>query len=306
MKQFRNTFFMASLVIMAGCSSDDMNLTGGEPKTPLYELTTPLSIGSASLDEVVVTRGFSYLSEGDSIGLFLRGDGYTDINNRLYKRGPQTWGPTTAADTIYLGGGNTTITGYYPHSSTYNTVTTKNPSVALTTQPYNAKSDISFVKKESVNATTGNLLLQMSHIYSRLKIRVKHSSKYNGACVVTGMTLKQISWQDTFNFLTGEFSGKNGTGGCGPDPMSITVATNATKDYNDYLIIPCIPQKNGLEITLTVDGKNMTTTVPTANYTPKKGEYKSITLNIEGKAINFSVQTEDWPSPDNIGTFEPN
>ena len=296
------TFLIPASLLLAGCAADE---TPGmvDPSTPPVEATSPLIVESAAVSAEVTTR--ATVSSG-SIGIFLTGTGYTAINNRQYNYGTPAWVPNGGvANAIYLGATTASVCAYHPYASTLN----NSAAIPLTSQVFdNASKDISFAVNRNVDGSSVNksTSFAMTRAYAKVTF-VFQRSNYPGTCQVQKVELKNLLLSATLNIGTGAYSTAAGVANSSvAQTKNVTVPATGTVAWgSDVLLVPCTPASTGMTIVITVDGKTMTTTIPTANYKPVKGEYKTITITVQGTGINTtSVTTADWVNG-NMGPFVP-
>lgn len=303
---------LVAAVLLAGCSGSELP-EGLQPGGP-SEADIPLNVTVASLEAEVEsapgTRATSNLTTG-SIGIFRdNSNGYTAVNNIRYNYGSTKWTPQTASETIYLGLQSVNVCAYHPWSSG------KTTAIALTSGVYAAANDLSYATNLSVDGRTNKttaLTFAMKRAYARIGFTLKRDN-YPGTCAVTKVTLKNIVNTASLN-ITGTPAYNGGTGSKGTvaidaapsSPVTVTATVGGTTAWPDsYLLPPCTPYTDGMEITLTVDGRTMTTTVPKTSYTPVAGQWKTITLTLKGTDLKASsVTTENWTNQDISGEYTP-
>lgn len=283
--------FLAAL-LLSGCSSDESTIPGSG-RLPV-DATVPLVVESGTLDTETVTRAVTALPDGQSIGVFLAGTDYMAVNNRQYTRTSGKWGPQGGVvNTIYLGGATAQVSAYHPFTSSL----TNSAAIPLTSQEYAAAKDISYAKNKAVDGTSSgkSVSFAMTRAYARIKFTVKRSN-YSGKGDVTKLEVSNLLPSTTLNITSGAYAAAAGTTATAVSTTkTVTLATSAASDYADYLIVPCTPASTGMTVKLTVDGQPMTTTLATAAYTPKAGEWKTINISVQGTEINVtSVTVEDW------------
>lgn len=296
--------FLAAL-LLSGCSSDESTIPGSG-RLPV-DATVPLVVESGTLDTETVTRAVTALPDGQSIGVFLAGTDYMAVNNRQYTRTSGKWGPQGGVvNTIYLGGATAQVSAYHPWTTGLN----NSGAIPLTSQVFAADKDLSFDVNHDVDGSSANksVTFAMTRAYARLGFKLQRSN-YMGKGELQKLEIKNLLAGATLNITDGVYSTKDGT-----TAVSVTQSKNVvvptdestTIDWGEYLMIPCTPTGEGMVLTVTIDGKTMTTTVPKATYTPVKGEYKIITITVHGTAINATtVTTEDWPAAGSIGPVVP-
>lgn len=299
---------LLAAVLFAGCSGSELP-DGLQPAGP-SEADTPLNVAVSSLEAEVEssagTRAATNVTSG-SIGIFRDNtNGYVAATNIRYNYASPKWTPQTASETIYLGLLSVKVCAYYPWSSG------KTTSIALTSGVYAAANDLSYAINQSVDGRTNKttaLTFTMKRAYARVAFKLKRDN-YPGTCSVTNLTVKNLLPTTTLNITTGAYAAATGTTAATLNrtrTVNVTTTVGASTDWGEeYLLVPCNPTGSGMEITLTVDGKTMVTTVPTASYKPTAGEYKTITLTLKGTDIKASsVTTENWVNSPIGGDYIP-
>lgn len=302
MKLISTLLFPASL-LLAGCTAD--RIPGTDPDMPVEIPTVPLIVESATMNAQVATRATTTLNSG-SIGIFLSGTGYTAISNRQYDYSASAWTPNGgAANAILLGGSTASVCAYHPWQATF----TNSTAIPLTSQVMdNTNKDISFALNRGMDgsSTGSSTIFSMTRAYAKVTF-VFQRNNYPGTCQVQKVELKNLLPSATLNIGTGVYSTATGVANSSVSQIkNVTVPATSTVAWgSDILLVPCTPASTGITIVITVDGKTMTTTIPTGSYTPVKGEYKIITITVRGTGIiPTSVTTEDWANG-NLGPFIP-
>lgn len=297
------TILIPAALLLAGCTAEET--PGNGPAIPPVEATVPLGIESASLSAEVTSRAVHTLTSG-SIGIFLSGTGYTSINNRRYDYGSPAWAPNGgAANTIYLGGTTASVCAYYPWQSGI----TNSGAVTLTSGVLdNTDKDICFAKNRNMDGSSGNksTAFAMGHAYAKITFDFTRDN-YPGTCQVQKVELNHLLPSANLNIGSGAYSTSAGTLNSSiSQSKNIPVAGSGTTLWgDDFLLVPCTPAGSGMTIVITVDGKSMSTNIPTATYKPVAGEYKTVKVTVKGTGINVtSVTTEDWVNG-NIGPVVP-
>lgn len=310
MKQKTNKLTcLLAAVLFAGCSGSELP-EGLQPAGP-SDADIPLNVTVASLEAEVEsapgTRAATNLGSGTSIGIFRDNtNGYTAAGNIRYNYGSPKWAPQTASETIYLGLLQVNVCAYHPWSSG------KTTAIALTSGVYAAANDLSYAVNKSVDGRTNKttaLTFAMKRAYARVAFKLKRDN-YPGTCTVSNLTVKNLLPSTTLTITSGTYAATTGTTAATLNrtrTVVVTATAGASTDWGEeYLLVPCTPTGTGMEITLTVDGKTMTTTVPTASYKPVAGEYKTITLTLKGTDLKASsVTTEDWTNQNLSGEYIP-
>lgn len=286
----------ATTLFVAGCSSED-NPDSQQPLPPVMG-TTPLSVESSTLQGEVTTRGA--LGAGEKIGVFLAGTGYTACNNYQYNYGSPSWVPAIAANTIYLGGATAQVCAYHP----WTTGLTNSAAMPLTSQTHAAAKDLSYATNRDVDGSSANksTTFAMTRAYARLTLTFQRAN-YPGTCQIQKVEIRNCLKSANLNITTGAYSGSAGSADVTlTESKNVTVAATGTTPWgSDWLMVPCTPAGTGMTLVITIDGKTMSTTIPTASYKPVAGEYKTIQLSINGTKVNpTSVSLTDWPASTTI------
>lgn len=289
MKTLFTLLFPATL-LLASCTAD--HTPGIDPVTP----PVPLTVESAAIDATMITTRANPMLTSGSIGIFLSGTGYTAVTNRRYDYASPAWTPNGGAtNAIYLAGSTASVCAYYPWQSGISNST----AVLLTSQVQDdVAKDISFALNRDMDGSSANssTTFAMKHAYAKVTFTFQRSN-YPGICEVQKVELKNILASTTLNIGTGKYATSTGsTAGTVSQTKNVTVPTSGTVSWgSDILLVPCTPASTGIMLTITVDGKTMTTTIPKETYKPVAGEYKTIAIIVQGTAINATgVTTTDW------------
>ena len=132
--------------------------------------------GTPQTRAIVDGGGSTFFTDGDRLGLFLRGEGYEDVDNRIVQldypgEGPQKkWNITGEDITLYSD--KATVTAYFPYSEEASM-----SAVPLNPGPYNVNTNDVVWQRDTVHSThTQAMFLDMQHALTRVKIRL-----YRGA-----------------------------------------------------------------------------------------------------------------------------
>lgn len=303
MKQKYNILYgLLALCLLTGCSDADLpeagapDISGG--------VTLPLGIEGVALDAEMgaTTRATTKTLTTGSIGIFLAGNGYTAINNRQYDYAVPAWTPNGGTtNTIYLGP-KADVCAYHPWTSGY----TNSAAIPLTSAVYTEAKDISYATDREMQGNEAGCKTSFTMIraYAKAIIKVKREN-YPGTCTVSKLEIRNLLPAATLNITDGTYSTAAGTTATViSETRNVTVPVTGTADWGTYLFVPCTPYGTGMVISLTVDGKLMTTTVAAANYKPVAGECNTITVSLKGTGLKVtSVTTTDWNTGD-IGNID--
>lgn len=292
---FTNAFLLTSLFLV-GCSAEDtVAINEGAPSV---ELTTPLTVTSASLEAEMSTRAATTLTAGE-IGVFLNGANYQAVDNKKYsKTGNNDWTPSDGP--IFLGAQDAKVCAYHPYDATYN----DESAIPLTSQSYLQSADLSYAKNITANASSSasTVSFSMQRAYSKLTVQLKRQG-YPGSCFVSKTLLKNMKENSTLNITDGTYA--TGTDGEITSVKSATLSeSNNYTSFTEFLLVPLTPTGGKMGIELTVDGKIMKTEV---TYAPKAGILSTVKLTITGSGLKVGeVTIEDWPAtPVDLGELTP-
>lgn len=130
--------------------------------------------GAPQTRAVVIGGGSTLFTDGDRLGLFLRGDGYEDVDNRIVQldypgEGPKKrWNITGEAIPLYTDAA--TVTAYFPYSDAEGLTMS---AVPLNPGPYDVNTNDLVWQRDTVHAAhTQAMFLKMQHAMTRVKIRL--------------------------------------------------------------------------------------------------------------------------------------
>lgn len=162
--------------------------------------TSPVSGGAPQTRAIVGGNGSTFFTDRDRLGLFLRGDGYEDVDNRIVQldypgEGPQKkWNITGEAIPLYADAA--TVTAYFPYSDVFGLTMSAIP---LNSGPYDVNSNDVVWQRDTVHAAhTQAMFLEMQHAMTRVKIRlsggrrsidVSDPGDYTGEGKITGVRI---------------------------------------------------------------------------------------------------------------------
>lgn len=159
--------------------------------------------GAPQTRAIVGGNGSTFFTDGDRLGLFLRGDGYEDVDNRIVQldypgEGPRKkWNIT--GDPIPLYDNEATVTAYFPYSDAFGLTMSAIP---LNPGPYDVNTNDLVWQRDKVHAAhTQAMFLKMQHALTRVKIRLsgRQPSKQVGD-VVDGGVVYWVNPDDANDF----------------------------------------------------------------------------------------------------------
>lgn len=136
--------------------------------------TSAANGGAPQTRAIVGGNGSTFFTDRDRLGLFLRGDGYEDVDNRIVQldypgEGPKKkWNITGEAIPLYADAA--TVTAYFPYSDAYGLTMS---AVPLSSGPYDVNTNDVVWQRDTVHAAhTQAMFLEMQHAMTRVKIRL--------------------------------------------------------------------------------------------------------------------------------------
>ena len=206
------TYMFGAVLLAGGCTREESAAPAGREAVILSIAeanygalggarrtgTSPADGGTPQTRAIVDGGGSTFFTDGDRLGLFLRGDGYEDVDNRIVQldypgEGPQkTWKITGEAIPLYADAA--TVTAYFPYSDAYGLTMS---AVPLNSGPYDVNTNDVVWQRDTVHSThTQAMFLEMQHAMTRVKIRLNRgtsdtsdSGDYTGEGKITGVRI---------------------------------------------------------------------------------------------------------------------
>ena len=206
------TYMFGAVLLAGGCTREESAAPAGREAVILSIAeanygalggarrtgTSPADGGTPQTRAIVDGGGSTFFTDGDRLGLFLRGDGYEDVDNRIVQldypgEGPQKkWKITGEAIPLYADAA--TVTAYFPYSDAYGLTMS---AVPLNSGPYDVNTNDVVWQRDTVHSThTQAMFLEMQHAMTRVKIRLNrgtsdtsYSGDYTGEGKITGVRI---------------------------------------------------------------------------------------------------------------------
>ena len=206
------TYMFGAVLLAGGCTREESAAPAGREAVILSIAeanygalggarrtgTSPADGGTPQTRAIVDGGGSTFFTDGDRLGLFLRGDGYEDVDNRIVQldypgEGPQKkWKITGEAIPLYADAA--TVTAYFPYSDAYGLTMS---AVPLNSGPYDVNTNDVVWQRDTVHSThTQAMFLEMQHAMTRVKIRLNRgtsdtsdSGDYTGEGKITGVRI---------------------------------------------------------------------------------------------------------------------
>lgn len=243
-----------------------------------------LGIGSIGIPEQPSSRA-AVIS--GNIGIYVASNSYySQIDNRqgTYNGGTGKWTP---ASSIWLNDKDATLVVVWPRQGT--------STFSLTAKEWTSGEDIFAGTRSDVNNRNGDNLSfnNLKPVYTRLKITLSKKSTYTGLgewtkLVLSGANLYQ---QGTYNPLPDNVTAQSGAG----YTQNISPSRNIDGGSIDLRLLPVASLTQDLTVAMTVDGKEMSVTVPKEKFDGTKMERGvSYTLAIMVSTVGMSVQSLEY------------
>lgn len=313
--------FIYPLLALCSCTEADNSLW--QNGTMDAGEAIPVTVRSVGRVEAqAVTRGA--VSTGD-IGLFLTGTGdgagkYSDRNNCKYTNSGSGWAAANEANTVSLFRLKANVWAYHPyHMNTPDKIYTQS-AFPLQSQPYTEQEDICYgagtvsdtVKDlTSSNAAGGISFTNMEHVYALVSFSFSLNN-YTGAGKITKIKLENVIASTTMNLTTGEYAQTTSdTESSVEEEVNITVPSSdpiSSQATENMLMIPCSFSNAGsitgvadcgLKVVLTLDGKDLSVGIPTADLSKlEAGKKYLISITLQGAPVatfaESAVTTVEW------------
>ena len=160
--------------------------------------TAPANGGAPQTRAIVDGGGSTFFTDRDRLGLFLRGDGYEDVDNRIVQldypgEGPRKkWNITGEVIPLYADAA--TVTAYFPYSDAAGLTMSAIP---LLSGRYDVNTNDVVWQRDTVHSThTQAMFLEMQHAMTRVKIRLNRGTSdtsdpgdYTGEGKITGVRI---------------------------------------------------------------------------------------------------------------------
>jgi|GEM_PF-1009617 hypothetical protein len=315
----RKYFFLLTVLasaIMAGCSSKECNT----PSCSNNGLSISASLGSSASTRSLITE----FDTGNQIGIFVNGTGYSPMVATYTKSSSNIWtSPALTTNKIYLSDQTATVYGFYPSTATATLTNDGSSNIGISvdsTDSFNAinQNDYMYATGESIDggatfpaAIVSNAVgadsakLVFHHALSEMSFIVNLASDYSGKGSITDIKLTSTDASNPFNTGAGTMLVSNGTFTFGSSSASVEFTGNATCNaYNAtpsttpvavQLVAPKTTTAN-ITLCLTIDGKLMSTTLPTTatSWSAGSNYIYTITVKNSNELIANGVSINPW------------
>lgn len=307
MKKETVIMMIAAMGALASCTANESLPGGGEGETlPALDV-----MGAGIIPTEIATRAVNTTPvNGGSIGVFLSNidpaatdPAYVPVSNQKYDHGTPKW---TTDKAIYLGGEEANVCAYYPYSAAQTSSV-----AALTTQAYATDKDLSYAPNvrvnggpdEAINGQVGrHVTFVLKRAYSRAKVEFIRKS-YTATGKITQITWKKIPLSAKLNITDGTYTDlATGEKAVTVDYTLPETDALSINEADELLVAPgkmaelAAGDKEGLALTITIDGKPMTTYIKPSDLNElKAGKYYNFKVNINATEIDIeNVSLENW------------
>lgn len=276
-------------------------LTMGSCNTPeeadtLSSRPVALGIGSIGMPEQPASR--AAVTTG-SIGIYVAGNTwYSQLENRegTYNASTGKWTP---ASSVWLNDKDAKLVVVWPRQG-------GTSSFALTAKEWAAGEDIFAGERTDVNNRNGDNLVfnNLKPVYARLQITLSKKNTYSGPGDWTKLVLSGANLNQSGNYtpLQDNVTGQLGTG----YTQTFSPARNIDGGKIDLRLLPVAPLTADLTVVMTVDGKDMSVTVPKEKFNSTKMERGvQYTLAITVSTVGLSVTSLEYTEWENNPTETP-
>lgn len=292
---------LAVLLLGAVSCSDDM-----QPVPPGESV--PVQVEAGLADEVVTRAGDTPITtEGAQIGVFrTTQNGYTAKYNVKYTYRTATSSWSAASGELAVDSRAAKLTAYYDPNNvvTFASATSaETEPLALALRQYDATKlwyyDLTAATITSANA---RIAFGMKQAYARLTFSLSRNADYPAACKVTRIAITSaggtIFTAAKANLIDGTVTGCNSSSSYTLSTFSWAMGTGGiapgVTDTSAELLVP--PQTcNGLKVTLTVDGKGLSVTIPADKFPEfAAGTRYTVEVQISGAGVSAVTIPDSW------------
>ena len=206
------TYMLGTALLAGGCTREE-SVGSGKREAVILSIaeanygasggarrsaTAPANGGAPQTRAIVDGGGSTFFTDRDRLGLFLRGDGYEDVDNRIVQldypgEGPRKkWNITGEVIPLYADAA--TVTAYFPYSDAAGLTMSAIP---LLSGRYDVNTNDVVWQRDTVHSThTQAMFLEMQHAMTRVKIRLNRGTSdtsdpgdYTGEGKITGVRI---------------------------------------------------------------------------------------------------------------------
>lgn len=223
------TYMFGAVLLAGGCTREESAAPAGREAVILSiaeanygasggarrSATAPANGGAPQTRAIVDGGGSTFFTDRDRLGLFLRGDGYEDVDNRIVQldypgEGPRKkWNITGEVIPLYADAA--IVTAYFPYSDAAGLTMSAIP---LLSGRYDVNTNDVVWQRDTVHSTrTQAMFLEMQHAMTRVKIRLNRGTSdtsdpgdYTGEGKITGVRIadaEDVAADDRVVYLDG-------------------------------------------------------------------------------------------------------
>lgn len=323
--QFACITLLSGCIILVGCRKKNRNFA--EPAQPAFLSIAEANWSNGSSQIVANStpgpdskafnsgNGLStQFSEGDRLGLFLRGDSYEPVDNRMVTYTPEEGDIITKwvidGDPITLYQNEATLTAYFPYSE-YGKLLMD--SIPLVAGAYDVNTNDVVWQRDKVHSThTQAMFLNMQHAMTRVKLIFSKApatdpTTYLGAGKIEAVQIADantVAEEDQVIYVDGFLNLETETPTILPAVRG-RVIISATKTLSeegvlyDFLLLPVATINPGaVQLHILIDDKTITTEFPTSLINAWKAgtayTYEVTVRNGDSQVVFGKVGTTPW------------
>lgn len=306
----------ALLFLLAACGGDlSLPYGDGRPDVPASGELVPVAM-EAMVENGSMTRAATTTLSSGSVGVFRTAPVSTwcpaqyDVK---YTYSGTDWKAADKDNVILVGGEDATLHAYYP----YGTVTfdaSKKTQTTLTVKDYTADNDLCYADAPTavINNKNPKASFVLKHAYARLKFSITRHNSFPTACKITKIVMQPATPGNIFyTTRTMDISKPAGDaaqlGGSIAADWTLNISslsistTGISKGAENTEIDKLFPPQEftasvDTKLTLTIDGREYTVTIPSATLPALKAGYEStIKLEVQGTGISVTgVKANPW------------
>lgn len=307
----------ALLFLLAACGGDlSLPYGDGRPDAPANGELVPMVI-EAMVENGSMTRAATTTTlNSGSVGVFRTAPVSTYCPaqyNVPYTYSDTGWQAADTDNKILVGGEDASLHAYYPYNSVTFDTTVKTQTT-LTVTDYTTDNDLCYADAPTavINNKNPKASFVLKHAYARLKFSITRNSSYPNDCKITKLVMQPVNaGSDFYTTRTMDISKPAGDaaqlGGSiatdwTPDISSLVIyTTGIAKGAENTEIDKLFPPQEftigvGTKLTLTIDGREYTVTIPNATLTGLKAGYEStVKLEVQGTGVSVTgVKANPW------------
>lgn len=181
-RRSRAALLLLAVIVIGSCRKDSAEVGRSDGSTVLS--IAEVNWGGTETKAVAGGGGTTTFTDGDRLGLFLRGEGYAAIDNRpvVYEYASELWKKwVISGEDIRLEADEATVTGYFPYNASEGLQMSSMP---LVPGPYDVNMNDFVWQRDRVSTTNPQaMFLGMKHALTRIRLTLKNAEGSSAASV---------------------------------------------------------------------------------------------------------------------------